>query len=76
MIFLNLRILSNKVLLQEACHKFPGENKSQPEKSLTISIGFASYPENGKNKNALIKKADDALYIAKSQGRNRVIKAK
>ena len=41
------------------------------EKALiTVSIGFASIPENAKDKNELIGMADKALYIAKEHGRN------
>lgn len=37
---------------------------------LTISIGVASFPENGNNYEELINKADLALYEAKQTGRN------
>lgn len=50
---------------------FPGE-RSQPQGSLTLSIGVASFPEDAKNKEELVKKADQALYKAKQEGRNRV----
>lgn len=42
------------------------------EISFTISIGIAVY-NNEKNKEQLIKRADDALYEAKNTGRNKVI---
>jgi len=41
----------------------------------TISIGVSSYPEHGTDAEALIKAADDALYVAKRTGKNRVIVA-
>jgi len=41
------------------------------ELHVTTSIGFAIYPENGEDVDALIKKADIAMYTAKEQGRNR-----
>ena len=53
--------------------KFFGE-ESQPEGRVTVSIGCASFPENAKDKTELVKKADDALYMAKSSGRNRAVK--
>ena len=39
---------------------------------LTISIGISSYPEDGTDRYSLIKKADQALYRAKHNGRNMV----
>ncbi|MBL7085039.1 MAG: sensor domain-containing diguanylate cyclase [Candidatus Omnitrophica bacterium] len=58
--------------LREAIEQFefPGE-KVQPNKNLTISLGLVSFPEDAKNKNELIAKADSALYQAKKAGRNR-----
>jgi diguanylate cyclase (GGDEF)-like protein/putative nucleotidyltransferase with HDIG domain len=38
----------------------------------TVSIGIASYPNDGSDQNALIHQADLAVYRAKVQGRNRV----
>jgi len=43
-----------------------------PEK-VTVSIGVASAPEDGRTIRALFEKADSRLYQAKSSGRNRVI---
>lgn len=43
--------------------------------SITISAGVAVFPENGDTVDGVIKKADQALYQAKSAGRNRVIAA-
>lgn len=40
---------------------------------ITISAGVAFYPYNGSNLEALIIKADEALYKAKNSGRNKVI---
>jgi len=39
---------------------------------LTMSIGVASLPEDGREPAALVAAADKALYKAKSEGRNRV----
>lgn len=52
-------------------HRFSDED-IQPGGSVTISIGLASFPENGSTYEELIGHADEALYVAKSRGRNRV----
>jgi diguanylate cyclase (GGDEF)-like protein len=41
----------------------------------TVSIGVASFPEHGRALDALMSRADRALYRAKSSGRNRVEQA-
>jgi len=41
----------------------------------TISVGVAAFPEFGDTPEAVIKAADEALYRAKEQGRNRVERA-
>jgi diguanylate cyclase (GGDEF)-like protein len=41
-------------------------------KNITISMGVASFPEDGDTKEALIAKADKALYEAKRSGKNRI----
>jgi diguanylate cyclase (GGDEF)-like protein len=43
-----------------------------PEK-VTVSIGLAGAPEDGETLDALFKQADQRLYEAKKQGRNRVV---
>ena len=42
------------------------------EIKLTVSIGVAAFPEEGKSEDELIAAADQALYMAKNAGRNRV----
>lgn len=41
------------------------------KRELTVSIGIATYPGHGKWKQELVEKADQALYVAKVNGRNR-----
>jgi diguanylate cyclase (GGDEF)-like protein len=42
------------------------------ERSVTVSLGVATYPEDGHNAEELIRSADKHLYKAKNEGRNRV----
>jgi diguanylate cyclase (GGDEF)-like protein len=55
-------------------HKFSYE-ETQPGGSVTISIGVSCYPEDGLAAVELIQAADEALYRAKNEGRNRVVAA-
>lgn len=43
--------------------------------SLTASLGLASFPQDASSEEALVLKADQALYQAKQTGRNRVCQA-
>jgi diguanylate cyclase (GGDEF)-like protein len=40
--------------------------------NLTVSLGISTFPEDGRNEDDLLKKADEALYNAKDLGRNSV----
>lgn len=42
---------------------------------VTISVGVAEFPTDGRSRDELMKAADDALYLAKQRGRNRVVAA-
>ncbi len=42
---------------------------------VTVSIGVSSYPEHGVQIESLIQAADDAMYLAKQRGKNRVFAA-
>ncbi len=44
--------------------------RNQPLGAITVSIGLACLPENGTAPAALIAAADQALYAAKTAGRN------
>jgi diguanylate cyclase (GGDEF)-like protein len=52
--------------------QFEGEKESQPNAKLTVSMGLAGFPEDGNTKDLLLKRADMALYQAKSDGRDRI----
>lgn len=55
-------------------YKFP-RAETQPHGRITVSIGVSSYPDDGDKWEKIIQAADDALYVAKNTGRNRVIGA-
>jgi diguanylate cyclase (GGDEF)-like protein len=42
-----------------------------PPHRITVSLGIASFPNDGKSKSDLIRLADEALYRAKRDGKNR-----
>jgi diguanylate cyclase len=42
---------------------------------VTLSVGVATYPDNGQTVDELLRSADHALYQAKREGRNRVVQA-
>jgi two-component system, cell cycle response regulator len=67
----NAGILAERLRALVASHVFEHEGQKVP---VTISAGVAAYPEcDAKNSTELIAAADEALYHAKNQGRNRVI---
>ncbi len=43
-----------------------------PPVKITVSLGIASFPENGRTSKDLIAKVDQALYLAKGRGKNLV----
>ncbi len=46
--------------------------KSIAGTNFTVSIGLANYPQDGADKDTLVRKADVALYKAKREGKNKV----
>jgi len=54
--------------------RFTPEGESVPL-NVTVSIGYAWFPENAGTPDALIEAADQALYRSKESGRNRVTAA-
>jgi len=55
-------------------HPFPHREK-QPLGTLTISIGIATFPDDGDSRDEVLEAADQALLKAKREGRNRVLLA-
>ena len=52
--------------------RFRTKIASRSKPNFTVSIGVASYPEDGKTFKELIEAADKALYLSKKRGKNRV----
>ena len=61
-------ILAERICERVAAAEFPGQK-------ITLSLGVASLPDNGDTPDAVIAAADEALYQAKREGRNRVVQA-
>lgn len=67
------RIVAEKIREEVASTPF-GEDEDEPI-DVSVSIGYASYPEHGLTQQALVDAADKAMYEAKARGRNRVVGA-
>ena len=61
--------LAEHIRARVAAKKFTG-------RKMTLSIGVASFPEDGDNAEAIISVADEALYQAKREGRDRAVRAR
>jgi len=46
--------------------------QNKPLPAISVSIGVAAFPEHGSTSNLLLSSADEALYRAKEEGRDRV----
>lgn len=59
--------------LRKIIESYPFSNQEKmPDGNLTISLGIATFPEDGQLPETLIECADKALYEAKNSGRNQV----
>ncbi|WDU79769.1 sensor domain-containing diguanylate cyclase [Lysinibacillus sp. G01H] len=59
-------------LVAEQLRKTLADTVSPCGRPITLSAGIASYPAMANTTEALIEAADDALYLAKQEGRNQV----
>jgi diguanylate cyclase (GGDEF)-like protein len=60
--------VAERIRARVAAEEFPG-------RKITISIGMAEFPVHGHTAEAVISRADEALYAAKRGGRNRIERA-
>ena len=65
------RTVAEKICEFVSNYRFEGR-ETQPLGKVTLSIGVASYPEDGTDGSSLIQCADQALYQAKKNGRDQV----
>jgi diguanylate cyclase (GGDEF)-like protein len=59
--------------LREEVLKLELQYDNQPLGPVTVSIGVAAFPDHAQEAEALLRCADEALYLAKQAGRNRVV---
>jgi diguanylate cyclase (GGDEF)-like protein len=62
-------------MLREELKKLIVQHAGQVLGAVSISIGVSAYPNHGVNAEALLRAADQALYRAKSEGRDKVVMA-
>jgi diguanylate cyclase (GGDEF)-like protein len=60
--------VAERIRARVAAEEFPG-------RKITISVGMAEFPVHGHSAEAVISRADEALYAAKRAGRNRIERA-
>lgn len=58
--------------IQQSMAETPLKVENQ-DVNLKCSIGIALYPQDGDNLKTLFEKADEALYVAKEQGKSRIV---
>ncbi|HAM80109.1 diguanylate cyclase [Ornithinibacillus bavariensis] len=63
-------VLEAKEVAESLRKKVQGRQILGDKQDITLSMGIATYPEHGQTVRELILKADQALYVAKENGRN------
>ncbi len=66
--------LAEKIRQTVEDYPFEGQ-ETQPDGSVTVSIGVASYPSDGEGDSEIVQRAVDALHEAKRNGHNKVVAA-
>jgi diguanylate cyclase (GGDEF)-like protein len=65
------RMIGERIRQKVESAEFVSETKESRVR-ITVSLGVASFPENGETSKELIESVDQALYLAKGQGKNLV----
>jgi diguanylate cyclase (GGDEF)-like protein/PAS domain S-box-containing protein len=68
--------LKRAELISERVKQYIHQFENKALNTISLSSGVAIFPDHGLTSLALLKSADDALYQAKSEGRDRIIVAK
>jgi len=64
-------VAAEKLREAVATHRFLNADGERTE-VISVSVGIATYPQHAQDKESLLRCADDALYHAKRNGKNRV----
>jgi diguanylate cyclase (GGDEF)-like protein len=59
--------------LREDCKRVSVQYGGRPLAAITLSMGIAMFPAHGTTCDSILRSADEALYQAKSQGRDLVV---
>jgi diguanylate cyclase (GGDEF)-like protein len=59
--------------LREEVAKLELRYDGRPLGPVSVSLGVAAFPDHAKESEELLRRADEALYLAKESGRNRVV---
>jgi diguanylate cyclase (GGDEF)-like protein len=65
------QVAAESVRSRVAQHRFGAEDLP-PEQRITVSIGIATFPADATDGAELLRRADSAMYLAKSSGKNQV----
>lgn len=64
-------ICDAEIVAEKLRSKIEGEKILDNRRDVTVSLGVAAYPLHGEWQDELVERVDQALYVAKEQGRNR-----
>jgi diguanylate cyclase (GGDEF)-like protein len=65
--------LQRAEILREQFKQLNAQHRGQPLGVVSLSLGVAAFPEHGSTMQEILQAADQALYCAKEEGRDRVV---